>query len=435
MLEALKAIPIVDAHTHLTGGQLTARGLHDVLLYHMIISELYAAGCPSGERLTEWPNQPTLQEAESRITEAIPFLPRILNTSCYWLFRMAARDLYDWNDQLTVANWRRLDDQIRERADDRGWQQQILARCNVQRLTTELSRAAEEDANILDYSMEWAFFTRVQRGAFDTPLYELERVWGEPPGVPVAHGTTRRPEPSRTISTIRDVHDAMDYFVGELAKAPVVSLATHISTELSLQPVAEAKMRTALKRRAVAGPDEQEVYAAYLNELLLHHMVHLPRPIVFQFSFGAEPLPHETGSVAPQAAIRAVGDMVARHPGVRFVALLSSRHGNQAMATLSRELPNLTLAGYWWHNFFPGTIRQVMDERLDMLPMSRQIGFFSDAYSLEWTYSKAALIRQVLADVLALRIDRGQYSFQDAELVARQILAQTARNVYSMDGA
>ena len=41
---ALATVPVLDIHTHLVGGKLGARGLHDVLLYHMVISDLYAAG-------------------------------------------------------------------------------------------------------------------------------------------------------------------------------------------------------------------------------------------------------------------------------------------------------------------------------------------------------------------------------------------------------
>ncbi|HPA46278.1 MAG TPA: hypothetical protein PK395_10990, partial [bacterium] len=59
LYEALAEIPILDAHTHLVGGKLGARGLHDILLYHMAVSDLYAAGCPTGERLTQYPNWPT----------------------------------------------------------------------------------------------------------------------------------------------------------------------------------------------------------------------------------------------------------------------------------------------------------------------------------------------------------------------------------------
>src|SRR6266478_3375312 len=70
---ALAEIPIFDIHTHLVGGKLAARGLHDLLLYHMVVSDLYAAGCPNGARLTQYPQWPTREEAQARIEEALPF--------------------------------------------------------------------------------------------------------------------------------------------------------------------------------------------------------------------------------------------------------------------------------------------------------------------------------------------------------------------------
>src|SRR5206468_1235702 len=82
--------------------------------------------------------------------------------------------------------------------------------------------------------------------------------------------------------------------------------------------------------------------------------------IVFQFSFGAEPLPFETGSRLSQQTISQVAAMIARHPKLRFQCFLSSRHANQSLCTLARELSNFSLAGYWWHNFFPDTIGQVI---------------------------------------------------------------------------
>src|SRR5664279_682882 len=92
--QALAEMPMFDAHTHLVGGRLGARGLHDILLYHMVISDLYAAGCPSGARLTQFPGWPTQEEAHQRITEALPYLPLIRNTSCHWGLRLILEDLY-----------------------------------------------------------------------------------------------------------------------------------------------------------------------------------------------------------------------------------------------------------------------------------------------------------------------------------------------------
>src|SRR3954465_795286 len=97
---ALADVPILDVHTPLVGGRLAARGLHDILLYHMVISDLYAAGCPSGARLTQFPGWPGEAEAHARIAEAIPYLRHIQNTSSCWGVRIILRDLFGWTDPI-----------------------------------------------------------------------------------------------------------------------------------------------------------------------------------------------------------------------------------------------------------------------------------------------------------------------------------------------
>src|ERR1043165_7500986 len=104
MEEALAEVPMLDPHTHLVGGKLGARGLHDVLLYHMVVSDLYAAGCPSGGRLTQYPGWPTQEEARGRIEEALPFLGDIQNTSSAWALRIILSELYGWDTPITAEN-------------------------------------------------------------------------------------------------------------------------------------------------------------------------------------------------------------------------------------------------------------------------------------------------------------------------------------------
>ena len=85
---------------HLVDGKLGARGLHDILLYHMAVSDLYGAGCPSGARLTEYPGWPTDAEAHQRIQEALPYLQHVRNTSISWGVRLILEDLYGWKEPL-----------------------------------------------------------------------------------------------------------------------------------------------------------------------------------------------------------------------------------------------------------------------------------------------------------------------------------------------
>ncbi len=431
--EALAGVPVLDIHTHLTGGQLGARGLHDVLLYHMVVSDLYSAGCPSGGRLTQYPGRPGDAEAEARIEEALPFLSSIQNTSGFWAVRIILRDLYGWQEPITAGSWRKLDGLIRERADDRAWQHSLLDRLKIGRTGTEIARRGKgEDDERFQYALEWGFFTRSQWGEFDTALYDLERCWGRRPESSAPIGVCGRPPTDRTIRTLSDVHAAVAHYVEVIPYDQILSTATHISTDIDYRLVGDAEMEAALVHRAQAGPAERDVYASYINELFLTQLENRADRIVFQFSFGAEPLPYETGSRLRQETIRQLAEIVGRHPRLKFMCFLSSRHANQSLCTVARELPNFTLAGYWWHNFFPDVMRQIMSERLDMLPTNKQVGFFSDAYCLEWTYAKSILVRRQLARVLAERIDQGQYSMDEALKIAEAILYHSPQQLLGM---
>ena len=293
-------------------------------------------------------------------------------------------------------------------------------------------REQGEDDERLQYALEWGFFTRCQWGEFDTALYELERCWGRSPESPSAIGSGARPETERSIRNLADVHSAVDHYVDSIPFGQVLSTATHISTDIEYRLVSEREMEGALARRPQAAFAERDIYASYVNELFLTKLEAHGHEIVFQFSFGAEPLPFETASRLSQRTIAQLAEMIARHPGLRFQCFLSSRHANQSLCTLARELPNFSLAGYWWHNFFPGVIRQVIAERLDMLPLNKQVGFFSDAYCVEWVYAKAVLVRKQLAWVLAAKIEQGQYSTAEALAIARAILHDSPRTLLGM---
>jgi hypothetical protein len=430
--EGLKQIPILDVHTHLCGGKLGAQGLHDVLLYHMSISDLYAAGSPNGARLTEFPQWPSEKEAHQRIEEAIPHLHNVRNTSIFWGVKTILSDLYHWNEPITRDNWRKLDSIIRERANDQARHHQILDQLKIGRTGSEISRRGSgEDDERLQYALEWAFFTRCQWGEFDTALYELERCWGRSPEHASPIGGVR-PKPEKTIRNLNDVHSAINHYVSQIPYHQVLSLATHISTDIDFHLVTDSEMEAALSRRIQAGPAERDTYASYINEAFLTALDKHADQIVFQFSFGAEPAPFETISRVSQKTIVQVAQMISRHPKLRFQCFLSSRHANQSLCTMARELPNFSLAGYWWHNFFPDTIKQVITERLDMLPVNKQVGFFSDAYCVEWVYAKVVIVRKMLAQVLAQKINQGQYTLNDALEIAEDILYITPQTLLGM---
>ncbi len=430
--EALNEQPVLDVHTHLDATHLAARGLHDLLLYHMVVSDLYSAGCPDGGRLSEWPDE---AEARDRIVQALPFLPMIENTSCCWGLRIILHDLFGWTDPITRENWRRLDDHVCQRADDETWPHRVLDRAKIRRSCTELWRRHDGQADdLLQYSLEWAFFARCQWGEYDTALYELEQTWSQDrpaPPLPVTMPESR-PAVARPVHSLDDVNDALDHYAELIPYNEISGTAQHLSTDIDYRPVDDDEMAAALARRDRAGPDERDVYASYILEGFFKRLERRTRPFVFQFSLGAEPLPYETASRLSHRTLAQLGELIARHPRVNFHCYSSSAHANQTLCTLARELPNFYLVGTWWHSFFPPFVHRTIDERLDMLPVNKQIGFFSDAYCVEWSYAKAVIVRKMLARVLAQKVGCGQYDKQMALRVAEQILFETPKDLLGM---
>jgi hypothetical protein len=238
--------------------------------------------------------------------------------------------------------------------------------------------------------------------------------------------------PARTIRSVSDVHEALDAYVDAIP-SNVLGTAQHVSTDIDFHSVDERMMASALRRRPRAGRQERDIYASSIVEEFFKRLEARKPQVMFQFSLGAEPLPAETASGLSQATLASLAETIARHPGIRFQCYLASAHANQTLCTIARELPNFTLAGYWWHNFFPTFIERVILERLDMLSAARQVGFFSDAYTIEWSYAKAVIVRRILSRVLADTVIQGQYDKPAALAVAREILFESPRRLMGME--
>jgi hypothetical protein len=433
LIEALNAITVFDVHTHLDATQMSARGLHNVLLYHMVISDLYAAGCPSGNRLSWIADK---AKAHNRIKEALPYLKYIQNTSCFWGVKIILKDLYGWDKPITEDNWQKIDSIIREKSTDSTWAREILKKANIARCGTELClRGDGSYDDVLDYALEWAFFMRTQWGQNDIPLFELERTWedtGPTPPLPVTLDRLTYPRLKKTIKTVADVHKAMKHYCDLIPYDEVLATAQHLSTEMNYREVTDDQMQKALDNRDNATEEDCDTYASYLMYAFLEELEKHSHEIVFQFSLAAEALPHESASICRQETILQLSKIIQKFPKLKFQCTLASRHANQSLCTLARELPNFSLSGYWWHSFFPGAIKQVMEERLDMLPANKQIGFFSDAYHVDWCYAKSVIVRRQLAHVLSQKIDQGQYSIDDALQIAKQILYQAPQQLLGM---
>jgi glucuronate isomerase len=99
------------------------------------------------------------------------------------------------------------------------------------------------------------------------------------------------------------------------------------------------------------------------------------------------------------------------------------------LCSLCLAYSNISLGGFWWGMFYPSVMHAAWSRRLDMVPTTRLMGFFSDAYCIDWMYGRLRMTQRVLANVLAEKIEQGFYTRKQALKVAGDILHDTPRSV------
>jgi glucuronate isomerase len=89
--------------------------------------------------------------------------------------------------------------------------------------------------------------------------------------------------------------------------------------------------------------------------------------------------------------------------------------------------------GHWWYSNTPPYIRKDLTERLSAVPKTKLLGYYSDAYKLEFVKPKYGMYRRILAKVLADEFVRpGTISETDAVALGTRLLRDNVREVFKV---
>ena len=236
---ALAEIPILDVHTHLVGGKLAARGLHDVVALPHGRQRPLCGGVP--ERGAADPVSRLAVARRGRGADRRgPAVPAAHpEHRSFWGVRIILRDLYGWTEPIDESNWKKLDALIRERADDRSWPHEVLDRAGIERTghrarpargrsrrrpacstpSNGASSRAASGANSTRRSTSWSVAGESRPRA----PRRSERAPGRPP--------SGRSRASTTCTT------AVAHYVESIPYDRIISTATHLSTDIDYRPV------------------------------------------------------------------------------------------------------------------------------------------------------------------------------------------------------
>jgi glucuronate isomerase len=116
---------------------------------------------------------------------------------------------------------------------------------------------------------------------------------------------------------------------------------------------------------------------------------------------------------------------------VTFPVSVLTHQQNQELVAYSWIFPNVLPCGHWWYSNIPTYIEADLRARLEAVPMNKLIGYYSDAYKLEFVLPKFNMYRRNLATVLARDFVVGKgWSEERAIELARAVLRGNGERLF-----
>jgi glucuronate isomerase len=120
-------------------------------------------------------------------------------------------------------------------------------------------------------------------------------------------------------------------------------------------------------------------------------------------------------------------------PDVTFPVSVLTSGQNQELVAYSWIFPNVLPNGHWWYSNTPPYIRKDLTERITAVPKTKLLGYYSDAYKLEFVKPKYAMYRRILARVLADEFVRpGELTETGAVALGTRLLRDNVKDVFKV---
>ena len=118
-------------------------------------------------------------------------------------------------------------------------------------------------------------------------------------------------------------------------------------------------------------------------------------------------------------------------PQVKFPISVLASVTNQELVSYAWIFPNVITNGHWWYSNTPSFIARDAAARLEAVPQTKQIAYYSDAYKLEFVWPKFDMYRHVLSGILADHFVKGNgWSEERAIELGRQVLRDNVDEIF-----
>jgi len=417
IFDTLEQIVLIDPHTHINPHAAASATLADIMGYHYYTELAHAAGLQR-ERIEE----PGLDPKE-KVGRLVPMLAALDNTvQVSWLLEMC-REFFDFtDDRITVDNWEALYDRAAQRMADPGWEDHVLDHSGLEQVFL---------TNDFDDPL----------GGFDTTRYvpclrtdDLVFHLGKAETRERLSQATNA-ELTDSDSLVQAIGRLFDHFTSRGARACAISLPPDFEPARIERSAVEPALQSMLAGRGDLTDDESQTVSRFvfwtLTEMCAEHR--LP----FDLMIGVNRRVYEGGVFQGQdlfdqrTSLRQYAALFNAFPQVTFPISVLAQTSNQELVSFSWIFPNVVTNGHWWYSNIPAYIELDCRSRLQAVPQTKQIGYYSDMYKLEFALPKFRMYRRILAGVLArdFVISR-RWSEEKAVALGRMVLRDNVETIF-----
>jgi len=407
--------PIFDPHTHINPRRPAARHFDEILGYHYYTELAHSAGMPVERVSAEL-------DPDTRVANLVEYLDRIDSTVQYaWLLEIARTFHRFPHARITPGTIAGLLDRADHRRDGADWDREVWNSSKLEAVFL---------TNEFDDSLDgWDTAAYIPCLRTDDLVLKLNE-----PNTTARLRTALDADVNDLASLRAAIGRLFERFVGRGARACAISLPPDFAPRRASSGQASTSIRKAIHGMDLR-PDERDEVRCAVFWMLAEFCAEFRLP--FDLMIGP------VRNVYP-GGVAGGRDLFDRRVSLHDYREVFNHFGNVTfpVSTLAPDaaaelvayawiFPNVLPMGHWWYANVPAFIATDLRARLQALPKVKLVGYYSDAYKLEFIAPKFNMYRRILAEVLVDEAIRGRgWPVDQALQLAKLILIDNPKRIF-----
>ena len=413
----LDRLVLIDPHTHIDALQPAASTLADILGYHYYTELAHSAGLPK-EQIED-----ASLNSRDKVARLIASLGPIENTIQYsWLLEMA-QSFFDFEgDRIAADDWESLYEAAAKKMAQPDWATQVLQMSKLEAVFL---------TNNFDDPLE----------GFDTEVY-VPCLRTDDLVFHLGNREVRQRLEStvgESVSNVASLRSAIGKLFKRFTDRQARACAISLPPDFAPSRVSEGRATTAIdnlcQQGTAAGESDHRALASFVFWTLAEFCAEFRLP--FDLMIGVNRRVYEAGVYQGQdlydsrVSLIQYQKLFNAFPQVVFPISVLASVTNQELTSYAWIFPNVVTNGHWWYSNTPTYIEHDAAARLEAVPRTKQIGYYSDMYKLEFALPKFNMYKRILAKILAERfvVDRG-WSEERAVDLGTQVLRGNVESTF-----